>query len=389
MDNIDSDMFPITRELNGITSASHIRHELEAQYWHHCELFPRSLQVTHEIVDELRDIVLHSLGDLVASATSTVNFTVNELNHMLRLVDGVGRNVGRDSSYKLGGSSRLVGRFMFLFVRARVRNFHGEPNARLKVDQSVYGTVRKQTLPFKLLSTLFFSAPHFNLLGLYSIYTPGLVRHSYWAPFFARLSGEWQEFTLYGTVILAANVSFLAIQSVDQGGGTAQNRSPAQILSYLSTLTSVGGIVVRMLLLIGHQASWERVTAPYVNLEVLAIAYSLPYAMMIWSMLWFLAAFSSLCFQKSNLVARAPVAVLWVFVFVALSVLWLTGDDGRGVKFKLRWWKSRNGGNRVEREADGLANIESAETKPKQRKWPWPWPFIVWRKSTYDSERVV
>ncbi|KAJ7691714.1 hypothetical protein B0H17DRAFT_1062413 [Mycena rosella] len=377
MDNFDSDMFPITRELNGITSASHIWHEIEAQYW--------SLDITHEIIDELRDIVLHSLG----CSTSTVNFTVNELNHMLRLVDGLSKNVDTYVGYKLGGSSRLVGRFMFLFVRARVRNFHGKPNARLKVDQSVYGTVRKQTLPFRLLSTLFFSAPHFNLLGLYSIYTPGLVRHSYWAPFFARLSGEWQEFTLYGTVILAANVSFLAIQSVDQGEGTAQNRSPAQILSYLSTLTSVGGIVVRMLLLIGHQASWERVTAPYVVRQVQYSHIFYSFVARIWRMLRFLAAFSSLCFQKSNLVARAPVAVLWVFVSVALSVLWLTDDDGRGVKFKLRWWKPRNGGNRVEREADGLANIESAETKPEQRKWPWPWPFIVWRKSMYDSERVV
>ncbi|KAJ7792412.1 hypothetical protein B0H14DRAFT_2199550, partial [Mycena olivaceomarginata] len=63
-----------------------------------------------------------------------------------------------------------------------------------------------------------------------------------------RLRTEWQELTAYATVILNANVSFLSIQSVDQGmvqgGNLVLKRSPAQIASYLSILASVGSIVL-------------------------------------------------------------------------------------------------------------------------------------------------
>ncbi|KAJ7157114.1 hypothetical protein C8R46DRAFT_868431, partial [Mycena filopes] len=49
-------------------------------------------------------------------------------------------------------------------------------------------------------------------------------------------------------VILAANVSFLSIQSVDQGGDLVFKRSPAQWASYLSALYSIGSITLGLLL---------------------------------------------------------------------------------------------------------------------------------------------
>jgi hypothetical protein len=78
-----------------------------------------------------------------------------------------------------------------------VYNFHGEPGARLNVDQSVYATVPKRTLLIKLLSPLLFYAPDFHFVGLQKLYTDGLVRHRGWAEFITRLNGEWKEFTLY------------------------------------------------------------------------------------------------------------------------------------------------------------------------------------------------
>ncbi|KAJ6595722.1 hypothetical protein DFH09DRAFT_145749 [Mycena vulgaris] len=278
MDKVESDMFSISRKVNGITSASHIRHELEGQYWSHCELFPESLIVTRETVDELRGIVLHALTDVITSDTSTVSWTVDKLQHMLKIIDGSCKNEN------FSGAGCLVGRLMCLFVRARVYNFHGQPGARLDIDQTVYGTRHKRTLLINLFNFLLFSAPSFNLTTLQSISLDGLVWNQSWDVFAARVQEEWKEFTLYATVLLTANVAFLAIQSVDQGG---PDRSPTQILSYLSTLTSIGGIITRLLLLItppnperdmkyGHFSSQMR-------LEVLAIIYSLPYAMLMWS----------------------------------------------------------------------------------------------------------
>ncbi|KAJ6473528.1 hypothetical protein C8R47DRAFT_1294502 [Mycena vitilis] len=269
MDKAESDMmFPIMNEVNGITSASHIRHELEAQYWNHCELFPRSFVVTHEIIDELRDIVLHALGDLVTSATSTVSWKITDLNNMITLIDGFGKNLERNINNKFSGASCMVGRLMQVFVWARVYNFH-EPGARLNVDQSVYDTVRKRTTLIQLLSPLLFYAPNFHLAGLETIYTEGLIRHRGWSTFIKQVTNDWQSFnTLYvryrqffpiqifmdyiyveqATVLLNANVAFLAIGSVDNNGVPVNGRSATQILSYLSIIMSMGSIITGLLL---------------------------------------------------------------------------------------------------------------------------------------------
>ncbi|KAJ7211360.1 hypothetical protein GGX14DRAFT_450025 [Mycena pura] len=409
MDHVESDMFSISSELNGITSASHIRHELEAQYWYHCELFPRSLHVTNRIVDELRDIVLHALGDLITSATSTVSWKVEDLDHMVNLIDGFGKNVGKDVDSQFSGSSCLVGRLMHVFVRARVYNFHGEPGARLNVDQSVYATPRRRTLLIRLLNPLLFYAPDFHLDGLHTIYTDGLIRHRGWSEFITRLTSEWQEFTLYATVVLNANVAFLSIQSVDQTGDqTGMNRSPTQISSYLSMLTSIGAIIIG-LLLVKQNRNRDRVTAPdaalYIfnrthrtlGLETLAVLYSLPYAMLIWSMVSFLAAFSFMCFENADLITRTLVAILWAAV--AALILWcvFNGWESGDLDWGWRWLlgiSSANGDSIREEKVDGDAASEDAksaagQSKPQRRRWVWPSIMIKLRKGSVDSDRTV
>ncbi|EEB99584.1 hypothetical protein MPER_00712 [Moniliophthora perniciosa FA553] len=63
----------------------------------------------------------------------------------------------------------------------------------------------------------------------------------------ARMRDEWQSINLLATVILNANVAFLAIQSVDENSVTPA-RSAAQITSYLSVIASLGSIVIGLLL---------------------------------------------------------------------------------------------------------------------------------------------
>ncbi|KAJ7512644.1 hypothetical protein B0H11DRAFT_1946655 [Mycena galericulata] len=409
MDRVDSDMFSTSYQLNGITSASHIRHELEAQYWYHCELFPRSVEITHEIVNELRDIVLHALGDVVTSPVSTVSWKVADLEHMINLIDGFGKNVGKGIDDKFSGASCLVGRLMHVFVRARVYNFHGEPGARLNVDQSVYGKVRKRTLLISLLSPLLFYAPDFHLVGLYTIYTDGLIRDRGWSEFITRLNSEWQEFTLYGTVVLNANVAFLSIQSVDQDGNAVPTRSPAQISSYLSILTSIGAVIIG-LLLVKQNRNRDAVTAPEaaififnrthktLGLETLAVLYSLPYAMLIWSMVSFLAAFSFMCFEDADLITRTLVAIVWAAV--AALILWcvFTAWESGDWDFLRRLWCFGSWGAAAaegEEEQQGEAGdepepksaVESEPSKPRRRLWAWP--SITLRKGSWDSERTV
>lgn len=406
MDKAESEMFPVMYGLNGVTSASHIRHELEAQYWSHCEMFPRSLRVTHDMIDELRDIVLHSLGDLTTSPTSTVSHTVDQLNNMLRVIDGIGNTVGKDTN-KLSGSSCMLGRFMNILVRGRVYNFHGEPNARLDVHQSMYGDSINRTPLVTVLSPLLFYAPDFHLLGLCKIYTDGLIRYRGWAEFISKLNHEWQEFTLYATVVLNANVAFLSIQSVDTDGTSQPNRTPAQISSYLSMLTSIGAVLIGLLLVKQHR-DWAHETAenasrfifsrthPTLGLETLAILYSLPYAMLIWSMVSFLAAFSFMCFEKSSLVTRTLVGALWAVV--GALILWCAfaaweSADWDWLRRVFAW---RSPAPEVEAASTKAASVKSDSEaglgrNTWRRRWASRWPSLALplRKTSYDSERTV
>jgi hypothetical protein len=50
------------------------------------------------------------------------------------------------------------------------------------------------------------------------------------------------------TVLLNANVAFLSIQSVDNNGIMVADRSAAQITSYISIVTSVGSVIISLLL---------------------------------------------------------------------------------------------------------------------------------------------
>ncbi|KAJ7664315.1 hypothetical protein B0H17DRAFT_1336738 [Mycena rosella] len=407
MDEADSELFPVTLELNGITSASHIRHELEAQYWYHCELFPRSLKVTHEIVDELRDIVLHSLGDLVTSPImSTVSWKVDELSHMLDLIDGFGKNVGKDVNNRFGGSSCLVGACTTIRgysnsdVTAPFRSpnvsFRPWPSIQLPrrawrashVDQSVYGTVRKRTFLITLLSPLLFYAPDFHLVGLHTIYTDKLIRIA-------------AEFTLYATVVLNANVAFLSIQSVDQGGLALPARTPAQISSYLSMLMSIGAVIIGLLLL-KQNRNRDRMTAegasrfifhrthPTRGLETLAILFSLPYAMLIWSMVSFLAAFSFMCFANSSTVTRTLVSALWLAV--AALILWCMfaaweSSDWDWLRNMTSCFSSTAEHEEQGDVADDEVKSTASESKqPQKRRW---WSSIALRQSSCDSDRTM
>ncbi|KAJ7269955.1 hypothetical protein C8J57DRAFT_1227621 [Mycena rebaudengoi] len=400
VDPVEASLFSVARELNGIKSPSHIRwlaflcftrwaqlgtgHVLQAQYWYHCELFPSSLEVTREIVDELRDIVLHALGDLVTSKTSTVSWKVEDLRCILTLTNGFAtdkihiENIGN----KFCGSSCLVGRLMHEFARARVFNFHGEPGARLNVDQSVYDTVRKRTMLINLLGPLLFYAPDVHHVGLQKIFTDGLVRGRGWTDFIKRLNNEWTEFTLHATILLAGNVAFLSIQSVDQGGNSAATHSPAQIASYVSTLASIGSIIIGLLLAKQNrdrdaQTAPEAAnylatrTHPKLGLESLAILHSLPYALLVWSMVSFLAAFLFMCFQRSDFVTRMLVAMIWVAI--SALILWCIYNAWENSESRDWDWLRRllRGGVSAEEADDGSEEAEletPSSEQPRKRR---------------------
>ena len=94
-----------------------------------------------------------------------------------------------------------------------------------------------------------------------------LVNDFVWKDLLEQLTADWRDFTLYvclyyfaypqliyfivqATVLLNANIAFLAIQSIDQPA--EGHRSYTQIGSYFSIVTSIGAIALGLLLVKIH-----------------------------------------------------------------------------------------------------------------------------------------
>ncbi|KAH6917967.1 hypothetical protein BKA70DRAFT_1415993 [Coprinopsis sp. MPI-PUGE-AT-0042] len=325
LDEYDVSTFKISQEVKGVTSLSHIQHELEAQYWHHIMLYPSTLPQVQEAASELKDLIFHYIADTNSSAFSTSPFDSDELYKLLSVASDMKKMT---TTHQIGAAS-FISRTMLVLARQKFYNWYGVPQRRLYRDQSVHGTTKKRTWLIKLLSPLLFSAPDVHLHSLHKMWVDGIMHGPVWVKAIKKLNEEWQEFILYATVLLNANVAFIAIQSIDTQEGSY--RSPVQVASYLSIVASIGSIIIG-LLLVRQNRTRAHGTAndvckfllershPTLGLETLAILYSLPYAMLLWGMVSFLAAFAWHCFDLTNAATRTVMGAAWV-VFAAL-VIW-------------------------------------------------------------------
>lgn len=319
-------------EVRGVTSPAHIKLEIETQYWMHWSYFPEThgrQDLDDTLHEELSGIILHGIVDTMNSMTSTMPHSVTELSSMLTLIKKV--QAGKEmNKYMICAFCRIMSNF----CHWRFVHFHGQHGARLDRDQTVYSDpARRKTWLITLLSLVLFFAPEIHLRELGKLWVDGIIVESVWKLFISKLLNDWQEFTLFSTVLLNANVAFLTIPGVsaDANGNLYPSQSPAQIASYISIIASVGSIVVGLLLVRqnrsrnrddpGEAAAFlHRKYSPRYRLELLAVIYSLPYALLMWAMGTFLVALLALCFDMTRLVTRLLVGV--ASVVIAASILW-------------------------------------------------------------------
>ncbi|KAK7017518.1 hypothetical protein VNI00_018597 [Paramarasmius palmivorus] len=223
-------------------------------------------------------------------------------------------------------------RFMYLFGRQRFLNFHGQPGARLDRGRSIhspaYSKAARSAL-FRIASSLMFFAPDLYRRARSKFWVDGLMHGNSWREFIASMNAEWQQLILLGTVILTANVAFLAIQSIDEATFNP-DRSPAQIASYLSVMASIGSILTGLMLIRTNKGKSKleaEDAAVFLNsssgrrkLETLLVLYSLPFALLMWAVILFLVGFSTMCLNQSTVGVILPVGGVWLFVTVL--VVW-------------------------------------------------------------------
>ncbi|KIJ61621.1 hypothetical protein HYDPIDRAFT_189512 [Hydnomerulius pinastri MD-312] len=323
----------ILQECKGVTSLAHKRYEIEAHYWRHVDLFPHASMLSADALDSLQQLVLFAISDAITSNVSNASaFSADVLTKILSIRDAVKVVNGEIQTPE---SKCYVARIMNHFMHNSFLNFHGERGARLCRDQTVHGdTFHERSALMTFLSPLLFRAPYVHIRSLHGLYVDSLVNIYDWGLFLDKLNKEVQDFNLLATVLLNANVGFLAINSVDLGSG----RSLSQVASYMSMVSSFGSMVLGVMLVrqsytqspnladdavrvtlrpatrflltyfLQKQSLLTGLVHPKYGLETLAIAFSLPYALLMWGMIFFMVAFFAESFHTPDVVSAVPVA---------------------------------------------------------------------------------
>jgi len=217
-------------------------------------------------------------------------------------------------------------------------HFHGQKSSRQDRYKSIYkGNRRGRTLLIRILSPTMFFFPDIHLRELENLWTDQIIVESLWKVFIEKLVTEWTDFVLYSTVMLAANVAFLAIPGVIVAPQYPVppdawiKPSPAQITSSISLVFSIGSIITGLLLIRRNRtmmtkdprSAWHYLHGmewPLVGLEPLAIVFSLTYALLMWSAWGFFVALLIFSFQNTSSRIWIPVGI--AAGVVAILIIW-------------------------------------------------------------------
>ncbi|KAG1752368.1 uncharacterized protein EDB91DRAFT_1102074 [Suillus paluster] len=314
--------------VQGVEKLSHIKYAVEHQYWQHCELYPNENLPGPQLLKELKDVVVHATAETITSDVSLSPFDGDELS---KILDLIGRLQENDKNEGSAHSICVIARFMRYFTRAKFFNFCGLPAARLDADQSVYIKEKRHKLILVLswaLNVALFGAPQSHMIELRRVWVDRSTNSPRWKNFNSKLSSEWSGITIYSTVMIAVDVSFLAVPSV----GLQDPGSVTVISTYLSVFCIIGSLVVSLFLtrqnrLYGQESAdtavqfLKMMTGSAFGTKALATIHGLPYAMLLWGMVYFMVAFSYQVFTTTPIITLATTGS--ACGIVALFTLWL------------------------------------------------------------------
>ncbi|KAG1750422.1 uncharacterized protein EDB91DRAFT_1046022, partial [Suillus paluster] len=318
--------------LRGVRDPSHIRCALESQYWMHCERYPNHKLDRVKLLKELREVVVHASAEIITSDTSVSPFGADELSRILELVNHLqGATLYTRCNVPRRFTVLTVARFMHYFCRSKYFNFCGLPCARLDADKSVYNEATSfdpLTSSLSLaLDAMLFWAPRAHLNDLRRVWVDKCLNSPRWKDYNTKIMAEWTGISIYSTVMLAVDVSFLAVPNVN----ISSSQSIGIIATYLSIISITGSLIVSVLLVRQNQRYGCESADKAVNFlysmtgtvfgdKALATVNSLPYAMLMWGMIYFSTALLYNVFKSTTTSMLA--SVVSGCVVVTMFILW-------------------------------------------------------------------
>ncbi|KIK41287.1 hypothetical protein CY34DRAFT_85691 [Suillus luteus UH-Slu-Lm8-n1] len=296
--------------VRGVVDKSHMRYALEAQYWKHCALFPNMRALPGQAVNCLQDFISYAYSDLIMSQTSVFCFDLDELSNMLSVVDRVKDNIEKVNEY----SVCIVG-MRFNPIRVKFINFCGQPGARLDSNQRLYdsyGENKSKPILIRILNVALFNSPRIYSESIEGVLVDDSLVIPMWKNFIDQITSKWNSVLLFSTVMLGVDISFLAVPGVDDP--SIQIKPATTTVIYLSTLCAMGSLVISLYKLI---ISMSR---SLFGVEGLAIMLSLPFALLVWGMMFFVIGLSIFIFHTTDIVELGVVIPIWAAVL--LLMMW-------------------------------------------------------------------
>ncbi|KAG2344412.1 hypothetical protein BDR05DRAFT_961779 [Suillus weaverae] len=286
----------------------------EAQYWKHCELFPNTLNVTEVVIRELKSILIQASADRVTSKFSTSPYAAENISTMLELVN----NIEPQGKSKDGCSAWTIAKFMVLYHIGMLRSSYGQNDDYFDIEYSEPNSEPyRRSILMALLSPLMLKSAEVYAEELHSFRDNfSLAR---WRKFVTKVDISIRDSNLLATVLLSTSIGFLTIGSVDSGSADS-SRSGAQIVIYCSVICSIGSIIIGLVIFKQYRAKGadtpvraitilKRIFRERYGLERLAVICSLPYILLMWSLILFSIAFCETALRRTDVETRTPVAV--------------------------------------------------------------------------------
>ncbi|KAJ7827831.1 hypothetical protein B0H13DRAFT_1917454 [Mycena leptocephala] len=223
IDDFSMNKLTAWRAMPGITTATQIKRGLEIEYC--CQGITKSSHVQCRWYAWYSSIVDSLATDIESSGPPEVND-----------VDLVAIDKAWDVVIGLVLNAHVHRPLMRHAALSRFYYFNGESSARLDSSNSIYATLPGTSSLF--CSVLLFNSPLTHIKNINKMFKDGILNCKGWNDFTRSLRSEWQDTVLFGTLILNANVGFLAISS-----GTIMLHRLAQTLSYISVFFGIGSIM--------------------------------------------------------------------------------------------------------------------------------------------------
>ncbi|KAF9235784.1 hypothetical protein BU15DRAFT_64539 [Melanogaster broomeanus] len=279
----------------GARSEGHLRYAIETHYWFVCSAFIHAKKIM-------------APPSLTADESKLVDIGQPQLPPIARNVDTCKRCSHRYiCSNHFGKNDASV-----LFL-----NLHGQYGVRLGRGRAVFpsNTVDKEPgQPIPILSqasTFIFGSFTTYIRDIQKIWVDGVVDESRWKAYISKLRSDWDSYTLYSTVMLAASFSLFtpAGENYQLPIGTTVPSNTSRYLIYVSIIASVSTIIVSVNLtnqirkfdvdsVFGAEDYMASMASDKLGVRRLATMFMLPPVFLQLSLWSFVAAFAATVFEE-------------------------------------------------------------------------------------------